>query len=290
MSNSFWSESDDFRDIPDEVNQENAPPALLPPRATNLAGRVVPQEAPKEISVQSLVEEVSNEEEDDFTEVLSDASLRLEQGTLYKMIMNHNLFDGMDADPRAVKNVEREIKRFARERMEIMLGMRQEKAKESVVSSPFNDLEVTILKKLASAASKGATEKSDANEQAATVKKTALTPIGGTTKSTKVPLAPAKTPLPAAKAPLARKAAAPAPEQDDEYKPLEKPPSEMTPDELLQRNKEASDRQAKNKSVKNVQSVPQPSPEQEEYFHMTRAAADAPAISAIVSALNNRKN
>ena len=66
------------------------------------------------------------EEEEDFTAVFNDANLRIEQGRLYQMIMNHDIFEGMDADERAVQNVQKEIRKFARERMEIMLGMRQE--------------------------------------------------------------------------------------------------------------------------------------------------------------------
>ena len=44
-----------------------------------------------------------------------------------------------------------------------MLGIRQEQrgTQVAVVSSPFNDLEVTVLKMLASKMSKGATEESN---------------------------------------------------------------------------------------------------------------------------------
>ena len=63
--------------------------------------------------------------------VLSDARLRLEQGRLYEMVMNSDLFEGSDCDPKAIKNVEKEIRNFAKERMEIMLGMRQETSEEA---------------------------------------------------------------------------------------------------------------------------------------------------------------
>src|ERR1019366_6683663 len=101
--------------------------------------------------------------EEDFVDVLSDAHLRLEQGSLYKLVMNGNLFQDVDADPKAVQNVQKEIKTFAKERMEIMLGMRKETntVEHLEIDFPFNALEVEVLKKLASTATKGASEHSD---------------------------------------------------------------------------------------------------------------------------------
>lgn len=147
---------------------------------------------------------INSTEEDDFTEVLSDATLRLEQGNLYKLVMNNDLFQGADADPRAVANVQREIRRFARERMEIMLGMRQEKqvqdyarysAELAAQANPFNGLEVQILKQVAAAASKGATERPEAEEIAVQIqKKTTLSPIA--VPKAKGAVAPAPAPRP----------------------------------------------------------------------------------------------
>ena len=44
-----------------------------------------------------------------------EAQVRLEQGRLYQMLLKHDLFDGVDADARAMKNVQNEIREFMRE-------------------------------------------------------------------------------------------------------------------------------------------------------------------------------
>ena len=80
------------------------------------------------------------------------------------MIMNHNIFEGVEADPKAVKFVQKQIRNFAKEQMEIMLGMRQEPSAQPAMSMdnfPFNSLEVEVLKMLASTATKGATAESE---------------------------------------------------------------------------------------------------------------------------------
>src|ERR1700688_1003435 len=98
------------------------------------------------------------EEDQDTAEIMLDANLRLEQGRLYQMVLQGNIFADTNADPKAIRNVQREIRKFVRERMETMLGIRQEQVAQTIVSSPFTDLEVTVLKMLASKMSKGQTE------------------------------------------------------------------------------------------------------------------------------------
>lgn len=195
--------------------------------------------------MQQVNEVFATEEDEDANneQVLADANLRLEQGTLYKMVMNSNLFADMDVDPRAVKNVEREIKRFARERMEVMLGMRQEKLEQSVVSSPFNSVEVQALKMLCAKMTGGISQQQDIAEAPTVVatvpKRTTLNTISAPVKTKPAP-APSK-PLPkAAPAPIAR-AAAPTPpppvaaDKDEGFKPLEKPFEKLTEKEKKER-------------------------------------------------------
>ena len=80
-------------------------------------------------------------------------------GKLYELVMKHDLFAGLDADPKAMKVVQKEIRQYAQERMEIMLGMRQEKTEAPagfpMELFPFNSLEVEILKAIAATATKG---------------------------------------------------------------------------------------------------------------------------------------
>jgi len=100
---------------------------------------------------------------DDFEEeknIIDNARIRLEQGRLYEMLIKHDLFDGVDADPKAVSNVQQEIKSFIMERLEILLGMRAEKEVEVYkVESQFNDMEVQALKMVASKVTQGQSAK-----------------------------------------------------------------------------------------------------------------------------------
>src|SRR5271167_227185 len=100
-----------------------------------------------------------DDEYEDTADLMVNANLRLEQGRLYQMILANDIFGETDADPKAIRNVQREIRKYVRERMEIMLGIRLEQVSQvPIVSSPFNDLEVTALKMLASKVTGGRTE------------------------------------------------------------------------------------------------------------------------------------
>ena len=317
MSKNFWEDesNEDFRDSPVEMVdgswREVEPAAaprqqVQPQRPVPPATKPAPAVAQEEESEQEFLEDT---EEEDFSLVLSDANLRLEQGNLYKMIMNHNLFDGMDADPRAVRNVEREIKAFVRERMEIMLGMRQEKAEHYKAISQFNDLEVSVLKMLASTASKGKTESAEANQSVSREPKrqTLNTISGSTQQKLQKPVAPKPVPAkvtqklpPKATAPLQRAKTASvdaileeegiAREHIEEgYIPLTKPVHELSPEELADRNKQAAERRAKHQTVKNPSALPMATYDQQEMIAMQRASdfsQSAGPLSGILSKLN----
>src|SRR5271157_590352 len=155
---SYFDENEEevFEDKPEEIEGEYhgdtwvpkaAPAAQVVAQGQPTAGKVAPvvqQEAPEEVEEEAQEEDVSS--------VLTDARLRLEQGKLYELVMKHDLFEGVDADPKAVKNVQKEIRAYAQERMEIMLGMRQEKPQgENAFPMdlfPFNSMEVEALKAL----------------------------------------------------------------------------------------------------------------------------------------------
>ena len=79
----------------------------------------------------ALTEEEAEEADQAYdASVMADARLRLEQGRLYEMLLEHSLFKDVDADARAIKNVEREIKAYIRERLEILVGLKVDKAKQ----------------------------------------------------------------------------------------------------------------------------------------------------------------
>ena len=164
MSNEFDND-EPFSDMPEEAQTGADGKPLARSQYVTQTIPSVQRQVTKQIPVEPQHEEEIEEEasEEDFSDVLTDAHLRLEQGSLYKLIMNNNLFEEVDADPKAIQNVQREIRNFARERMEVMLGMRKEttQVEHLEIDFPFNALEVDVLKKLAHTATKGATERSD---------------------------------------------------------------------------------------------------------------------------------
>lgn len=318
MANNLWGDEEDaFVDGPVERKDgkwqevETLPAQAVPqaPRAQRPAPPVVTAKRPVEVEEEVIYavdpNEGEEEPEEDYEAILSDANLRLEQGNLYKMIMNHDLFHGLEADPKAVKNVQREIKKFAKERMEVMLGMRQEQNSATVVvSSPFNELEVEILKKLASKATNGATETAEANQYAAAIKeprRQTLNSIGGTTTTARPALIvkkPAQKLQARPSAPLQRKRTeidaileeegVPRSAIEEDYVPLDKPADQLTAQELVERNKQAAARRAKHQTVKNPNALPMATYEQEEMMAMQRAAqvAQGPGMPAILAKLN----
>ncbi|HEY5236624.1 MAG TPA: hypothetical protein VIJ14_10625 [Rhabdochlamydiaceae bacterium] len=210
--------------------------------------------------------DIFEEEEEDTALLMSDVNLRLEQGRLYQMILQTDIFAETNADPRAIKNVQREIRRYARERMETMVGIRQEQQKqETIISSPFNDTEVMALKMIASKVTKGASEAPQAPvpQVQAAPKKDSITPISGTLRpnatpaKTATPLSnKAKAPLKPQPKPVAKSAI------NKDESALQKPIEEMTPEELSAHNKAAEDRTKNRKAAQPNNLVPHPSPEQ----------------------------
>lgn len=316
----LWDDdqNEEFRDIPDETKLDSSGQLLQAPpvqvqspqrsRASSPVNAVTTTEAAYAVGLRPgsnqeiNLEELGIEEEEDFTEVLNDANLRIEQGRLYQMIMNHDLFEGMDSDPRAVQNVQKEIRKFARERMEIMLGMRQEQKQLDQVSIvlPFNDLEIDILKKIASKATNGATETPEANEVAAAVKETpkrqTINPIGNSSaKKNLTPKTQTKL-LTKNNAPIKRTRADATVEQilaeegvsreliEEDYQPIGKPLHKLSAEELAQRQKETSQRLAARKTVKSASALPMAGPEQQEILAVQRAQqiGQAPGMSALL--------
>lgn len=330
MSN-FWQDEneEEFRDIPDEVTVDaNGRPLDAPPAQVNSTSRPAPVKTHAHILGETIQKntdvayedakadhQIDSEEDEDFSTVLSDARLRLEQGRLYEMIMNNDLFEGTDADPVAVKHVQKQIRNFAKERMEVMLGMRQEASQEpsmSAASFPFNDLEVEALKALASTATRGATKAPEAQQftAAATPQgRMGLKPISLKGLGRTAP----KVQAPAAK-PLAQKPTTPVTKNkrteaqieqilaeegisreeyerqyNPSYKPLQKPVSQMNEQELKEWKRQ--DALKTNKQVKSAGAIPMPSPAQEEMLHTQRAqtAAAHPQMQTIMNLLMNPK-
>jgi len=217
------------------------------------------------------------DEEENTSELMNDADLRLQQGRLYQMVLQSNIFADTNADPKAIRNVQREIRKFVRERMEIMLGIRQEQVRETIVSSPFNDLEVTVLKMLASKMSKGATEEAPKQTAETTPppipKKDGINAISGNLNTHNAPLRANPTkPLQKAQPKPAPKTQAKSAIVGSDETLLKKPIAEMSPQELLAYEADAAVRRSQNKSALPTNLVPHPSPQQLEMLYTAAAA------------------
>lgn len=294
-----------FEDKPEEIDGREVNGQWIPNAAPPAEVTVV--KTPKAMAAPAAPpdaddnnEQEDEAEEEDATEVLSDARLRLEMGKLYELIMGHDLFAGVDANPKAMKIVQKEIRMYAQERMEIMLGMRQEKSDAPagfpMESFPFNSLEIDILKAIAATATKG--ESRDAEPfnpgPQRPPARTTLNPIGKNSGAT-MPVAPkpAKKLAPKAPVPMQRsnakanaKIQAILEEEGltmDEINEVFDPNREyldrkkmakLTEAEVIERNKQVS---LRNKRADAPTKAAMPSPEQLEQMYTSRAASNADA-------------
>jgi hypothetical protein len=246
-----------------------------------------------EVVMQELQEDpnidIFDEEDEDMASVLSDANLRLEQGRLYQMIMNSDIFGETDADPKAIRNVQREMRKFARDRMETMLGMRQEETvSKTIVSSPFNDMEVTVLKLLASKMSKGATEETSSPIAAPSIpKKDGITAISGTTRPKTA--APLKKEAKSIQRTIQPKQEPVQPKTEESS--LKKPIDQMSPQELAEYDKNASERHTKSYAKMPTNMTPMPTGAALEALYTVQAnQAIQPGspIATMMSLINSR--
>jgi hypothetical protein len=147
----------------------------------------------------NYVDEVAEELLDDIEEesafdldieestVVYNARLRLEQAKLYEMLINHNLFDGVDASDQAIVNVQNELKEYIVYRLKILLGMnppKQVTAEQIEIELPFNDIEVDFLKQLAYKGTHG----QSAEGSSIVTQTNTLTPVSKTKKPNLKPL------------------------------------------------------------------------------------------------------
>ena len=143
------------------------------------------EEVLEEIAEESAFE-LSNQE----SNTIYNARLRLEQAKLYEMLINHNLFEGVDVSPEAVKAVQNELKFYIVKRLEILLGLREPTAAKAQVAAaielPFNDVEVDFLKQLAYKGTLGASVN---GKPLTPVQKPVIKPLTASSSSQLKPLA-----------------------------------------------------------------------------------------------------
>jgi len=105
-------------------------------------------------------------------DVVNDAMVRLEQARLYDMLIKHDMFKGVKANPRALANVQAELKAYIVQRLEILLGIKKDQRdqvekqvpKEVQVELPFNDIEIEFLKALSYKGTKGASAQAESKK------------------------------------------------------------------------------------------------------------------------------
>ena len=209
---------------------------------------------------------------------VSKAILRLEQGRLYQMLIEHNFFDGLTAMEEAVNTVQEELKDFIIERLEVLLGIREDSKKEqaAVPELPFNQLEITALKQIAYKITGGASSRV---EPIKTISNT-IKPLKQEKKaeskvinkiSSPKPVQSVQKPIQQVSKPILKRE----PKPRVERKPSTKSPFEMTQDELIARNNEIP----RQKRAVSATALPQPTADQLEGFFHTRLAQNEQSLT-----------
>jgi hypothetical protein len=180
MSSKFWDENRQSEYEQIEETYDEGTQAVL----DELDGKI-PKEEDMEEEYEDDAEFASEEDEEEYMDdyeatevesaykldrresgVVNESMVRLEQARLYDMLIKHDLFAGVKANPHALRNVQNELKSYIVDRLEILLGIKQEKTKreqpkEFIVDSPFNDVEIDFLKALSYKGTKGASAEAE---------------------------------------------------------------------------------------------------------------------------------
>lgn len=149
--------------------------------AEEYANQPVVVEASEE-ELEQVAEESAYELDQEESNIVYNAKLRLEQARLYDLLINHNLFEGVEADANAIAIVQNELKHYIVRRLEILLGIRQPQPKKVKEETSFNDVEVDFLKQLAYKGTLGRTSSNTVQAQPKPVstqpRQQGLKPIG----------------------------------------------------------------------------------------------------------------
>ncbi len=105
-----------------------------------------------EDEIEEILEEAAFDLNEEEANIVYNTRIRLEQAKLYEMLINHPLFEGVDADSRAVAIVQNELKHYVVKRLEILMGMRQPASR---AQSEFNTIESDFLRQLAAKGTNG---------------------------------------------------------------------------------------------------------------------------------------
>ena len=99
-------------------------------------------------------------------QIMQQSIMRLGQARLYEMFLKHDLFGEVDVEESVKRVVEKELKTFILERLQILLGIKREpevvetQVIQQITTPPqFNDIEVEFLKALSNKGTGGASSK-----------------------------------------------------------------------------------------------------------------------------------
>jgi hypothetical protein len=238
---------------------------------------------------ETFIDDGQAEDLDEY-ELLTNARLRLEQGRLYEMFLKHNLFGDVDSDPRAIANVQRELKDFIKERLEVLLGLKPDPKLKKIhleQSLPFNSMEIDILKKVIGRISGGATEqaepvikpipKTDSLKTISSSKpSTALKPLGEPKQSVSIRKPTSPTP--------------PTLQEPEKFERPNKPISELTRAEKEEWNRQIAKEQRERKAPPARGHTPMPSFDQQilHYGSQTNRYAQSGLVGKILQNLPNK--
>lgn len=140
----FWDEDSvsEYELLQDEVEENEQ-------TAKNIEEDSIPLVYAEEEELEDIANNSAFELDEEEANIVYNARLRLEMSRLYEMLIDHDLFEGVDASPQAIKVVQDQLKNYIVERLEILLGIREERAKENAQLSSFNDDEADFLRQLA---------------------------------------------------------------------------------------------------------------------------------------------
>lgn len=144
----FWQEEPSELDMAEETAEVEELAAKLAEEPT------IVEATPEEL--EEVMEESAYDLDSQQANTVYNAKLRLEQAKLYEMLINHDLFEGVDASPQAVLRVQNELKYYIVNRLEILLGIRQPNPVKKQVHESLNSVELDFLKALAYKGTKGA--------------------------------------------------------------------------------------------------------------------------------------
>lgn len=214
MSN-FWNQQD--QDLVSEYDMLEAQDVA--DIAEEYASQPIVVEATEE-ELEEVAEESAYALDRQESNTIYNTKLRLEQARLYDLLINHDLFEGVEADPNAIAIVQNELKHYIVRRLEILMGLRQPKPKQvETSSSGLNEVEIDFLKQLAYKGTMGKSVQTSAPQEkprspiAPAPKKQGLNSL-----STKPQLKKPASPAPQKKPAAVQKTEAPTPTKQEKPK------------------------------------------------------------------------